>query len=491
MGCCSGKAPPEFDPLLHPVDFSSAAPITNGGASSSSARAEVHDQNEVCGFKTIPELPSIEVADASVAEYTLPTEALCYTPAPDVVVTVFPNGDMERKIHCNTPLSKVEQRQVKGLQAFADKEGAAFFPSVAAAATRYLGHTKGDIRKALSRMLATQKWRTEYFAEGPIRESTVGEDLQSGILYIVGRDYAMHPTIVCRPIRMPSAWFEDGTATQRLLRCAVFCMEYILKYMCIPGRVESICMIFDMEGMSATQVPITPIKEIYSIFHNHYPGRAFRFNVCNLSPAMGFVLAIARSVMTERQRQKLAVIGDWSELLDLWAPHQLEEEFGGTRPSLDKFFPFPIQAGPYEVGGNSGPDSGSAKNLHRAFKPDGLRGQFWDSTRSIKENTVLGYSEQAVQLFKQYGLPAPGEVPTKDEACNGDSSTPSTASMSSQPVPKTSSFKKSARGQCGGCFAFGSRRKPSRRSVSWHSDDVVVTAKGDQVLRQSRSAHFA
>jgi len=203
---------------------------------------------------------------------------------------------------------------------------------------------------------------------------------------------------------------------------------------------------------------------------------------------MGFIVAIVRSILTERQRQKLAVIGDWSELLDQWAPHQLEEEFGGTRPSLDKFFPFPIQAGPYAVCCNTGPDNSSAKNLHRAFKPDGLLGQVWDLSKRSQENTALGYSEEAERLFKQCGLPAPGEE--LGEGGNGESFVTREASASSQAVRKLSSFKKPARGQCGGCFAFGNRKPKRSRSVSWDTDDMVVSANGGQIFRQSLSAQL-
>merc|ERR1719424_2541192 len=93
-------------------------------------------------------------------------EALLFVPDASIVVTVFENGDRERKIHCNVELTDEEQNLLVELETAACGKG--FFPSIAVAATRYLAHCRGDVSKSLAAMQLTQSWKHQYFSSGPI-----------------------------------------------------------------------------------------------------------------------------------------------------------------------------------------------------------------------------------------------------------------------------------------------------------------------------------
>lgn len=187
-------------------------------------------------------------------------------------------------------------------------------------------------------------------------------------------------------------------------------MEYVLTYMCVPGRVENVSLLVDARGLALSNAPINALREIFRVFSNFYPGRISVLYMCNLTTGLGMLVPFVRSILTPRQRQNFHVVRHLSELLKHWAPIQLEEDFGGSRCAITSFFPFPIQPGPFSVGCRGDPDL-DAPCLHKAFVSGGLRGQLWDSALSRQRNLHLGYSVSASELFTSCGLPDPCSEP--------------------------------------------------------------------------------
>jgi len=362
------------------------------------------------GFPMVEEGECIRVSSENVSPFSMPREVLEYAPGPDFIVTTLGNGDKERKIHCNTELNQQELDGLRIMQRMARSQRKAYFPSISVAATRFLATARGDTKKAIKMMDEAQQWRKDYFAAGPITDESVAEDFKHGIIYFAGRDSGMRPTITIRANRVPAAWYKDGTGGTKLLRILVFSVEYLVRYMCVPGKVESQCLMVDLEGLGATQVPFKELKEIYSVMSHFYPGRLARVYICNLSGMLGMAMGAAKGLLTDRQKAKLAYIKDLKELMANFAPHQLEEKLGGSRPNLTQFFPFPIAEGPYDVSCTSGPDAKAVKNIHEVFDKDGVLGRLWDPKKDAKQNTYLVYSADAVEIFERLGLPVPEDA---------------------------------------------------------------------------------
>jgi hypothetical protein len=173
------------------------------------------------GFKVKVELDPIVVQDHSVSAFSLPAEALAYQAPADQIVTHFKNGDKERKIHCNTELQKEELQRLCLLQHEALEQGVEFFPSVASMATRFLSRSRGDVKRALKLMQATQEWREQYFKAGPITDESVQQDIRHGIVYFCGRDKCLRPTVVVRGNRIPQQWYKEKRV-DKLIRVLVF-----------------------------------------------------------------------------------------------------------------------------------------------------------------------------------------------------------------------------------------------------------------------------
>lgn len=366
------------------------------------------------GFPAIPEKEVLKVDDRSVAPYTLPLEALTYDPPPGEVICEFKNGDKERKLHTNIELNKNECAEIGKMQAQAREQKLEFYPSVSAMASRYLSRARNDPKKALQLMQNTQAWRTEYFKNGPVTDESVEEDMRYGIIYFCGRDNALRPTIVVRACRIPQKWYKEKSI-DKLIRILIFCMEYMIRYMVVPGKVECNCLIVDLKGISTSQVPMTALKDIYNVMSQHYIGRVYTFYIVNLSSTLSFVATFAQKLLTDRQRQKIRIVEDMKQLKDAFALHQLEDDLGGARPVVREFFPFPLLPGPFSIGYSKGGDKSAIRDMWRCMTRAGSRGRLWNPRLSVGENTKIEYSSAALEIFENNELPLPSELQEKKQ----------------------------------------------------------------------------
>lgn len=361
------------------------------------------------GFKVINEAPAFTTSEGGLAPYTLPVEVLTYVPPEEVVITQFANGDSERKIHCNIRLSPNELERLQAMRAEAKVQGASFFPSVTAMATRFLSRARMDPKKAVKLMRETQDWRASYFADGPVREEEVREDMKTGICYFCGRDSALRPCIIIRPARIPSKWYKERSVG-KLIRILIFCMEYFLRYMVVPGRIENLSVIVDLAGLGMSQVPIAALQEVYKVMSHHYIGRVYKFYVCNVSAFLSTMAGMVKSILTDRQKQKLNVLDDTSVLLKEFACHQLEPDIGGSRAKIEQFYPFPMTPGPYTAGFKGEPVTNSVGDVHNVLSTGGSLGRLWNPKDSDDHNIRLGYGPKAMDVLTRCNLPVPNEL---------------------------------------------------------------------------------
>jgi len=270
---------------------------------------------DVWASKLLPEEDSLHVQFHKIADYSFPQELLSFVPSPGATVAFFRNGDKERKIHCNVELSPDELQKLDALSALASTRQIQFSPFVRTAATRYIARNRGDVKKALQDMTATQEWRLAYFGGGPITDAAIVEDCSHGIVYFCGRDRFLRPALVVRPHTIPMAWYKDKRgAAERIKRLLVFHLEYMLGYMLFPGRLEGGVVLLDLQKLSLGQVPLMYLKEILTIMSSHYVNRVFCFYVLHMQPALSAAATMGLRLLSERQRQKLHFVTRPEEL---------------------------------------------------------------------------------------------------------------------------------------------------------------------------------
>mmetsp|Transcript_110015 Transcript_110015/g.350392 ORF Transcript_110015/g.350392 Transcript_110015/m.350392 type:complete len:604 (+) Transcript_110015:90-1901(+) len=361
------------------------------------------------GFRTVPEIPSMECPELWQAPHSLPIDCLDYEPSSEAVVTNFKNGDQERKIHNNIELSASEIERLQGMREESKATGQEFYPSVTAMATRFLSRARMDPRKAVKLMQETHDWRKDFFKDGPIPAESVNEDMAHGIVYFIGRDFALRPAIVIRANRIPQQWYKEKRI-DKFIRMLIFCMEYFLRYMVVPGRVENLNVIVDLASLGISQVPLSALGEVYKVMSHHYIGRVYKFFVCNISLGLSTIAGMAKGFLTDRQKQKLNMLDDPTELRKEFALNQLETDLGGTRPKVTKFFPFPLAAGPFTAG-YAGPSlTDSCPNGHELLSLSGAIGRLWDPKLTAEQNRRLEYTGHAAEILERCGLPVPPEA---------------------------------------------------------------------------------
>jgi len=258
------------------------------------------------GFRVLAENSSIEVEEQNVAPFSVPQEVLSFQPDDQAVFARFMNGDCERKLHCNIELTADELEALRLLQEEARVQRVALPVSISASATRYLSHSHGDPKKALKMMEATTEWRSSYFTR-PLSDVNMAEDLKLGLVYFAGRDKALRPVLVFRASRIPAAWHRERRY-DLVIRVLVFSMEYFMRYMAVPGKIESINVVIDLKDLTISQIPIGVLREVHRSMGMYYVGRIFRFYICNMPRILGTLVPLAKKVLTERQRQKLVFV---------------------------------------------------------------------------------------------------------------------------------------------------------------------------------------
>jgi hypothetical protein len=367
------------------------------------------------GFFSKPEIETIVISDEFISLFSLPQEALTYEPPTDLVIYKFKSGDKERKLHCNCELNEAELNQLKNMQQLAIQQNLEFYPSITVSATRYISRARGDVKKALNMMKDTQEWKNKYFEKGPIVAREIAQDLELGFVYFVGRDKELRPTLVCRANRIPQVWIKEKQV-HRLIKLVIFCMEYMVRYMCLSGKIEGLNLIVDLKGLTASQISsnIEVLKKIYEVTNNNYSGRTFKIYLVNLSSWLSVIMSTVKSFLTDRQKQKIVTISKLEDFFEDFAHHQLEEDHGGSRPLVTKFFPFPLATGPFEAGCSKGPKKDPVPRVDMLLTPQNYLGRLWDPKKTREENIRVDFPIDAIEVFKKCSVPVPEHLAQKE-----------------------------------------------------------------------------
>mmetsp|Transcript_11219 Transcript_11219/g.20469 ORF Transcript_11219/g.20469 Transcript_11219/m.20469 type:complete len:434 (+) Transcript_11219:129-1430(+) len=374
-------------------------------SSASSCSQDTWSKGLVNGFDALLDVQAVAVQDEHIAAHTLPLEALLLEPGPSKTHHRFSSGLVERRLFLNTELEADEQRQMEEMRAMARSRGLVLLPYMTAQANRFLAHSQGNVAKSLDTMQSVQDWRIDFF-KAPLASTTMMEDLKHGVVYWCGRDAELRPTLVFRANRIPEEW-KKNSSWDKVIGVFIFCLEYCLRYMLVPGKVETWNIIIDLAGMGVRQIPVSALQAIQKKVGSAYPGRINKFYIVRMSKFLSPLVSVGKSMMSERQIQKLAFMKDATGFADEFALPQLEKDLGGTRDEITQFFPFPLLPGPFTAGYSGQTDNKAAPNLHVVMSEACSRGSLWDSSRDPKENRQLPFDSEWTALLAGYGVSVP------------------------------------------------------------------------------------
>ena len=94
--------------------------------------------------------------------------------------------------------------------------------------------------------------------------------LNLGGVYIHGRGRNMRPIIIVNIEKLMKSKEYFGQNDIDLIYLIIFLMEYIDKFMMIPGRIENFMLIIDCQNIGVFNSPISLFKKIMKIITDYY-----------------------------------------------------------------------------------------------------------------------------------------------------------------------------------------------------------------------------
>lgn len=213
---------------------------------------------------------------------------------------------------------------------------------------RVLLGCKFDLKKSADAIFASIEWR---HTQAPRSFYSLYEHcqgvLQSGAIYIHGRDHRYRPLLVLNVERMNLR--EHPVGEYRALIC--FLLEFTSKTMMIPGQVENWVVITDLCRTSLFDLPISELKSLIKLLQDNFRCRMTVNYIVNAPTSITFAWRIIKVAIEEHTLRKIKIMktAHAPELRSHFAPHQYEEKYGGTAPNATLFWPPVMPSGPYHA----------------------------------------------------------------------------------------------------------------------------------------------
>nr|PIL98256.1 CRAL/TRIO domain-containing protein [Toxoplasma gondii COUG] len=173
------------------------------------------------------------------------------------------------------------------------------------------------------------------------------EDLEKGVLYWCGRGSGMRPLLVLSLQRLDAPLLD----LPRFLRLLIFVFEWGLRFLMVPGKVETCLVLLDLREVSLWKLPYACMQTLVQTLTVQYPFRLRKMFVLHNSRLIDGLWSVAKGFLTDVQQAKIATfkvdrdknsLELTRELGKLVPASQLERKFGGERPDAVRFYPFPI-----------------------------------------------------------------------------------------------------------------------------------------------------
>ena len=160
--------------------------------------------------------------------------------------------------------------------------------------------------------------------------SEVFDLLNSGLIYIQGRDKNFRPIMV-----MKAKQFVDNFhQIDNLMAAMVVTIEYIKYFMSSPGHVENIVIIIDLTGVGIShgQQIKTLSQKFKDTIGANYKGVIRALYLLNSPRAFSLIWNSIKYFFDENSVRKISIVSynTCPVLLDLVSANQIEEKYGGS-----------------------------------------------------------------------------------------------------------------------------------------------------------------
>lgn len=114
--------------------------------------------------------------------------------------------------------------------------------------------------------------------------------------------------------------------------------------MFLPGQVEHWNIIYDLDGMGLTDVPIGSLKSAVQQIGQNYGGRLYKMWLLNCPGNIYFSWKIVKNFLSQVTVDKISMERKSTDesLWKYYDKSQIEKKYGGTQPDKTSFYPMMI-----------------------------------------------------------------------------------------------------------------------------------------------------
>jgi hypothetical protein len=192
----------------------------------------------------------------------------------------------------------------------------------------YIYSVECKLDKAYERMINYFKWYKSFFPLNIQPGDNCVKVLNSGFLYIFGRDHQFRPLIICQPYILQDCLNKYSDSD--IMNASIFICQYIANYMLIPGQIENWIMIVNMDGTSVLSLPDS-VKKLINNMSEYFIARLYRCYILGLNAFLRIIYKIICNFVEKTTVEKVIILDnkdDPRKHNDI-NPENLEERFGG------------------------------------------------------------------------------------------------------------------------------------------------------------------
>ena len=346
----------------------------------------------------------------------IPDEVLRYVPTGDKLY-IGAGKSIVRFIFYETEFTNFEKDRIEEFREyFASKQLGINCEIRDEEILRTLIGCKFDFGKTVKAIISSLRWKSEFMPDGIESLRLKAEPLlNSGCIYIHGRDHRYRPLIILNAGRFDLETYNSEDYS--ILLCYI--LEYCITHLMLPGRIENWIIITDLNNKSLSSLPISELKRVIKTLQDNFRCRMIVNYVVNAPRSLKFMWTVIKGFIEPHTVNKIRILreGQPKEMKQHFALTQIEKKYGGTAEDLiDNFWPPTLPSGPFETE-NETPGS------HLLPKRDDLNDEIFYSVAETAFYTVRRTTDQSHQTI--YADPAPidpgcgsiniGETPLLDK----------------------------------------------------------------------------
>ena len=192
--------------------------------------------------------------------------------------------------------------------------------------------------------------------------------MNSGFIYVHGRDKCYRPLIVFNPAIFTSI----DCSLENWEKFGVFFMEFLINKFLLPSKVENWNIIVDLGDLKMTNIPYQ-LKDIFSAFKGIYRCRLYKLYLLNMNFVFNIVWNIVKLIMGPTLEAKACNVdtndGEYDLLFQNINRNQVEKKYGGTAEDLKpgEYYPPKFVSEQYFCGKKNNEDNEENESLNENY----------------------------------------------------------------------------------------------------------------------------